>query len=290
MSKKKIHRAGSFNTVTSCISVSLVLVVLGIVVFLACIAQTVTRSTLENLSIQVLVDDSLSNKELLAMEKFLRQQTPVKITSYTSKAQATRDMADVLGEDAQTFIGSSPFPASFELHLKAEYANNDSLSRLLPKLQEHKGIMDVIYPSELVDNVNNNMQKVAIILLAIAALLCVISISLINNTMKFSAYAHRYSIHTMKLVGAKWNFIRGPFMRNAFWMGFASACIASIVLLGIMKVLMLWDANIQNLFTTNTLIVTFSSVFVIGILMTTICALVSVNRFLRLRGNKVFLQ
>ena len=288
---KKVRRVGSFNTVTSCISTSLVLIVLGVVVFLTCISQSITRSILENFSMDVLLDDTLPKTEIRNTEKFLREQKFVKSTTFTSKEQAAKDLAESMGENPEDFLGANPFPASFEVHVKAEYANNDSLARYLPAIQKRKGVTDVIYKSDLVENVHNNMKNLALILLCVAGLLCVISVSLINNTMKLSAYSHRYAIHTMKLVGARWRFIRWPFMRSAFWMGFFAATIASVVVLGGIQVLWYWEPDrMPEYLTPETLTITFGSIYLIGILMTTICAVASVNRFLRLRGNKVFLQ
>ena len=285
--RKRMRSAGGFSVVTSCLSTAMVLVMLGLVAFSLCTAENIRRSTLEEFTVQVLLDDSLTPRQTHDLQLFMSRQKPVRQVVYTSKEQATKMQAEVMGEDAGEFLGGSPYPASFELFLHADYANKDSLDRYLPAIQKHPGITEVIFPEDLIDLVNRNIRSFAIGLLCIAALLGLVSFSLINNTMRFSAYAKRHDIDTMKLIGAKWSFIRRPFIWEAFWIGLVAALLASTVLVAAGMALLKWDEAISVLFTPTTLIVTFSAIFLAAVAITTLCAFFSVNRFLRLRGNKV---
>ena len=268
----------------------MVLVLLGTVVFFVSVADNLGRTMKENFSVQVLLSDSINTRETRDMEKFLRAQVPVRSCSYTSKEKATQEQAEVLGSDPEEFLGNSPYPASFELLLKADYANNDSLRRYMPAVRERKYVTDVIYPQDLMDAVNKNLKTASFVLLGIALLLGIVSLTLINNTMRFSAYAHRYNIYTMKLIGARWGFIRRPYLWQAFWIGFVASALADGLLVAAMQALLTWDEGIRALLTPEALTLTLGIVPLVGISLTVLCAFFSINRFLRLRGNKIHLQ
>lgn len=268
----------------------MVLVLLGTVVFFVSVADNVGRTMKENFSIQVLLSDSISNKETQDMQKYLGKLKPVRTVSYTSKEQATKEQAEVLGSDPEEFLGNSPYPASFELLLRADYANNDSLKKYMKEVSERQYVTDVIYPQDLMDAVNRNLQTASAVLLGIAALLGLVSLTLINNTMRFSAYANRYTIYTMKLIGARWSFIRRPYLLQALWIGLVASILADGALLAAMHALVSWDEGIRDLLTPEVLALSLGTVPVVGITLTLICAFFSVNRFLRMRSNKLFLQ
>ncbi len=290
MKRKKRRGGGSFNTITSCISTTLVLILFGTVVFFVTMADNLSRSLRENFTVQVLLSDSTTNAEAYRLQGILRNQPYTRLVSYTSKEKATREQAEVLDTDPEEFLGYSPIPASFELHLKAEYANNDSLAKYTPELKKETRITDVIYPQDLMDTVNENIRRVSIVLLAVAVLLGFVSFALINNTMRMSVYARRFSIHTMKLVGAKWSFIRRPFMKRAFWIGFFSVLMADGVLFGGICSILEWDADTSSVITPLVVWTTLGSVAVCGLLLTMACAFFSVNRHLRMSGNKVYMH
>lgn len=289
MAKRK-RKAGGFSSFTACISTTMVLILFGTVVFFVSVADNLGRTMKENFGVQVLLSDSISNREAYDMQTFLRAQPPVRHVSYTSKAKATHEQAEVLGSDPEEFLGNSPYPASFELLLKADYANNDSLRKYMPAVRKQPFVTDVIYPQDLMDSVNRNLQTVSVVLLCIAILLSIVSLALISNTMRFATYADRYNIYTMKLIGARWNFIRRPYLMRALIIGVIASVLADGVLIGVMQALLSWDEGISTLLTPSVLIYTLGSVPLIGILLTVTCALFSVNRFLRLRGNKIHLQ
>jgi len=290
MAKKKKRGSGSFNTITACISTALVLILLGIVVFFVAVADNLGRTLRENFTVEVLLEDSIPNREAVALQRTLRTQPYVRRVSYTSKEQATREQAEALDTDPNEFLGYSPIPASFELHLKAEYADKDSLARYTPALKAHKYVTDVIYPQDLMEAVNDNIRRVSLVLLGIAILLAFVSFALINNTMRLSVYARRFTIHSMKLVGAKWSFIRKPFMARAFWIGMIASLVADGLLFSGMTALMEWDADINRLVTPLVMAVTLGGVLVSGLLLTLLCAYFSVNRHLRMSGNDVFMH
>ena len=287
---KKKRSSGGFNTLTSCISTTLVLLLLGTVVLFVCVADGLSRSVRENFTVQVLLDDSIPNRDGLALQTELRQQPYVRLVDYISKERATHEQAEALGTDPAEFLGYSPIPASFELHLKADYAHPDSLNKFMPSVKKNKYVTDVVYPADLMEAVNDNIRRVSMVLLAVAVLLAFVSFALINNTMRLSVYARRFTIHSMKLVGAKWSFIRRPFMRRAFWIGFVSALLADGLLYAGMHFMLEWDANIGLLITPLVMLITLGCVMAVGLLLTLLCAFFSVNKHLRMSGSDVFLH
>ena len=142
--------------------------------------------------------------------------------------------------------------------------------------------MDVDYPKELMESIHSNIRKISIILLAVALLLTFVSFVLINNTMRLSIYARRFSIRTMQLVGAKPSFIRRPFMSNAFWVGFISAMFACALLVFGIDSLVRFDPSMAKVVTWEIVAVTMGTVFGCGIILILLCAYFSVNKYLRM--------
>lgn len=267
----------------------MVLVLVGVVAFFASMADNLSRTLRENFTVEVLIDDSTTQAQAHQLQTYLRHQPYTRLTNYISKDKATQLHASAQGIDPEEFLGHSPIPASFEVHLRAEYANSDSLARFMPALRQQAVVTDVVYPEDLMDNVNRNIGKVSLALLAVAVLLAIVSLSLINNTMRMSVARRRHSIQTMKLVGARWGFIRRPFMRQAFWIGFFAVLLADGLLYAGIAALLQWDAGIAALITPLVVAITLGSVAVVGLALTLITAFFSVNKHLYMTREQAYL-
>lgn len=287
---KKYRSSGKINTLTACISTTMVLILLGTVTFFTTMADNLGRTTKESFSVQVLVSDSITPGQLDTMKRFMRSQKPVRELAFISKEEATKEMAAMDGFDSEEFLGYSPYPASFELQLKADYVNNDSLGKYIPAISQYPNVTEVIYSKDVVNGVDHVINTISSILLAIAVLLGIVSYALIRCTIYFSVYANRYTIYTMKLIGAKWSFIRRPYIMHAFGIGLVSSLLADGALLFGIHTLQRWDESITPLLTTDVLICTFSIVPLVGICLSVLCAFFCINHFLRLRGNKIYFQ
>ena len=193
-----------------------------------------------------------------------------------------------MGSDPSEFLGMNPFSATLELQLKSDYANHDSLKWISAELKKNPKISDVAYQVDLMDRVNRNLTKINILLLVIAALLTFISFSLINNTVRLSVYSRRFLIHTMKLVGASWGFIRRPFMRRGLAVGIVAAIIAIGVLGGCVYGLYYYEPNMINIITWVELAITAGAVLLFGIIITTVSSYISVNKFLRMSAGELY--
>lgn len=287
MRKKKSPRGGRLDSVTACISTTMVLILVGTVLFFAALADNLSRSLRENFTVEVLLNDSIDQQQAYQLQTLLKSQPYTRQVVYTSKEEATRQQVD-LGMD-NDFLGSSPIPASFEVHLKANYADTDSLQRYMPLLNKDARVSDVIYPGDLMKDVNRNIRKVSIILLIVAILLGFVSLALINNTLRMSVAKRRDAIQTMKLVGAKWSLIRRPFLTQAFYIGLISSILADLALWGAMLGLRSWDEDVSMLVTPTVMVLTLIGVPAVGISLTVICAYFSVNRHIGMRRDDSYL-
>lgn len=278
--------------ITTCISTTMVLVLLGVVVLMVTVGNNFSRQLREGLTVEVVLSDSIQHKQLLAVQSTLRQAPYSRHVAYISKEKGIANLNEAMGSDIGTFEGSSPIPAEFEVYMKAEYANLDSLQRYEKEMAKITGVTEVIYPKDEIQSLDRTIPPVGIALLAVAALLAMVSFSLINNTVRMNIYARRYSIHTMKLVGASWRFIRRPFMWQALRIGLVAAVLAGSLLGGTIYFLQFeagaGDIYVNQLITPEVWIATLGCIFVCGIGLTALCALFSVNHHLRMRGGDVF--
>ena len=289
--KKRKKDAGNrrgVQLVTLCISTAMVLVLLGLVVFSVQTSRNLSQWVKENLTVTVMLSDdvSVNGAKLLCRDLYHRPYS--RNIDYISKEQALKEQSEAMGSDPSEFLGVNPFPATLELQLHSDYANRDSLKWIARELQKNPKITDVAYQVDLMDSVNRNLTKVNLVLLALAVLLTFVSFSLINNTVRLSIYSRRFIIHTMKLVGASWGFIRKPFMKQALLVGVIAALIAIAVLGGCMYALYYYEPNIISIITWRELTITAVAVLLFGIIITAACSYISVNKFLRMSAGELY--
>lgn len=274
--------------VTLCISTALVLILLGMVVFSVLSARNLSAYVKENLTVTMMLGEDITDPEARQLCSELRKQSYISNLTYISKEQALKEQTAAMGTDPSEFIGMNPFVASIELQLKAEYANTDSLKWISKNIKADKRVTDVTYPQDLMDSVNHNLNKINLVLLVLAVLLTCVSFSLINNTVRLGMYARRFTIHTMKLVGASWGFIRRPFLRNAIGIGILAAVIADGVLASGVYALYSYEPGVMAVVTWQVMAITGGAVFLFGVLITLFCAFFSVNRFLRMKAGDLY--
>lgn len=286
--KKKCRRHGGLQVVTLCISTSLVLILLGIVVFSVLTARNLSSYVKENLTVTVMLSEEMTQPEAHNLCVKLKRRPYTSHTTYISPEQALKEHVKAMGSDPTEFLGGNPFVGSIEMQLNADYANSDSLKWIAKELKSNVKVTDVTYQKDLMDQVNDNLKKVSIVLLALAALLTFVSFSLVNNTVRLSVYARRFSIHTMKLVGASWGFIRWPFIRRALLIGLLAGIVADIVLAGCVYGLYTVEPGILVVADWMVMAITGSSVLLLGLLITSICSSFSVNKFLKMKAGDLY--
>ena len=274
--------------ITSSISTILVLLLLGMVVFFVLSANNLSTYVRENIGLTVLVSDDMKQPEALKFQRELNEKAYVKESQYISKEQALKEQTEAMGTDPAEFLGYNPFTASIEIKLNAVYANSDSIAWIEKEILENKKVMEVSYPQDLLDSVNRNLQKVSLFLLGLAALLTLISFALINNTIRLAIYAKRFLIHTMKLVGASWSFIRKPFLIRNLWIGVLAAVMADAVLMTMAYMLVKYEPQLVEIITAQTMLVVMLSVLAFGVLITWMCAYISINKYLRMKASTLY--
>lgn len=288
MKKGKRKRSLSgMQIFTSCISTALVLVLFGVVVFFVQVAHRLSDSVKEDLVVSVLLSDEAGQDAIQTYTREMQQKTYIKQLDYISKEQALKEHIEEMGTDPEEFLGSNPFSPSLEVHLKADYANSDSLSWITRDIKSQPIVLNVVYQKDLIDSLNQNLQKVSLVLLILAALLTFVSFGLINSTVKMSLYANRFLIHTMKLVGARWSFIRRPFLARSFWIGLISAILANGVLIAGIHLFVHYDPVLENIITLHMVAIMGGAVLLAGILLTLTCSYFSVNKFLKMKAGEL---
>jgi cell division transport system permease protein len=285
--EKAGHRQG-VQLVTLCISTAMVLVLLGLVVFSVLTSRNLSEWVKENLTVTVVLHDEVTTGDAKQFRNDLIHRPFVKSIDYISREQALKEQSEAMGSDPSEFLGMNPFPATLELHLQSDYANADSLAWISDELRKNERVTDVAYQVDLMDSVNRNLAKLNILLLVLAVLLTFISFSLINNTVRLSVYSRRFLIHTMKLVGASWGFIRRPFMQQGLLVGIIAAVIAIAVLGGCVYALYYYEPGVLLVITWRELVITALAVLVFGLVITLTCSYISVNRFLRMPPGELY--
>jgi cell division transport system permease protein len=290
MSKKKrtTRRRNGLQVVTLCISTTMVLILLGLVVFSVLTAHNLSNYVKEHLTVTVMLGDTVSTNDAHRLCRELYHRPYAHNIDYVSKEQALKDQTEAMGSDPSEFLGMNPFVATLELQLNSDYANRDSLAWIAAELRKNPKVSDVAYQEDLMDKVNKNLQKVSLVLLVLALLLTFISYSLVNNTVRLRVYSQRFLIHTMKLVGASWGFIRRPFMYTGLTVGFVAALLACIVLGAGVWSLYQYEPNLTSIITWQVLAVTGIAVLLFGLVITSLCSYISVNRFLRMRAQELY--
>ena len=266
----------------------MVLILLGMVVLTICTGRNLSSYVKENLTVTVILSPNVSDQEAQALCKKVKSLSHISDINFVSREQALKEGTKELGADPSEFAGENPFTASIELRLHADYANNDSIKHIAEQLKRFHGVADIDYRQDLIDSVNNTLRKIGLVLLVLAALLTIVSFSLINNTIRLSIYSRRFSIHTMKLVGASWGFIRFPFIKGAIGQGLLSAFIALMVLGSGMYGLYCYEPDMTIVIDWQVLAITSASVLLSGVLITTFCAWLSVNKFLRMKAGDLY--
>ena len=287
MVKQKKKRKIDLLFITACISTSLVLLLIGIVTLLLLTANDLSRHLKQEMTVEVILKESISDTQLSSLRRSIDAAPYCTVCSYISKEDALKDMTKAMGTDPSQFLEYNPFYASLNIRVEADYACNDSLKLIEKKIAAQEGVREVTWQKDLLDIINSNIRKVAALLLVLAMILSLVSFTLINNTIKLTIYAQRFVLYSMKLVGAKWSFIRKPFISRNLWIGFTSAVLTCIIIWYGLKIGLKYEPWLVMLAEPRIIIPVFAVVMLIGLLITGVCALHSVNRFLRMKSGEL---
>lgn len=278
----------NIQTLSVYISTTLVLLLLGIMGILFVSGQSVSKKIKENFNMTVIIDNKVNEQAILELKKEIEQKDYVLSCKYTSKEDALNEAKESLGADPMELLGENPYEAELEINLKQEFSDLEQMAVIEKELLKNTEVTEVIYHKGHIDTVNRNINKVALMLLVLLVLLTVISWSLISNLVRLSIYSKRFLLHTMKLVGATWGFIRRPFLLHNMWIGFIAGIIANSILGFAIYMIQQRSPEVAMLLPTNGLAIIGAAVIAFGITICTLCAFLSVNRFLRMRNNDLY--
>lgn len=288
--KRREHRSSGsgMQNFTAGVSILMVLLVLGLVVFFGLTARNLSVYVRENIGFSILLSDEMREGDIVKMQRQLNQEPYVKQSEYISKKQALKEQTEAMGTDPAEFLGYNPFKPSIEVKLNNRYANSDSIALIVKTLKKNKYVQEVTYPKDLMDAVNKNIRGISLFLLALAAVLTFISFALINNIIRLTVYSKRFLIHTMKLTGASWGFIRRPFVHRSVVMGVIAALFADAMLwIGAQRLLQ-WEPELSAVVTAEVMLLVSLAVLLAGIVLTWLCALFSVGRYLRMKACEMY--
>lgn len=286
---RKTGKRSGLQAITLCISTALVLILLGLVVLTTLAGRNISAHVRENLVVTLMLEHDMTDSEGNQMCNAVKKSSYIRSINFISKDRALKEATKEMGADPSEFTeGLNPFSPSIEITLNSEYANNDSLRWIAKELKRYPKVTEISYQKDLVEAVNRNLAKIGLAMLTLAVLLTFVSFSLINNTVRLGIYARRFSIHTMKLVGASWGFIRRPFVSRAVVIGLVASLFAIAALGGMSYAMVCYEPDIVTIVSWQDLAITALAVVVFGIVITSICANISVNKFLKMKAGDLY--
>jgi cell division transport system permease protein len=274
--------------VTSVVSMTLVLLMLGLLALIILQARQLSNYVRENIGFRVYMKENSKEADIMRLQKMLDAEPFVKSTKYVPPDEAARELTKELGEDFIGFLGYNPLPPSIDLRINAEWARIDSLERIEKHILKDGNVKEVFYQKSLVELINRNIRMISIVLLGLSALLMTIAVVLIHNTIRLSVYSRRFLIRTMKLVGATRSFIRRPFLWRGVVQGLWGAILAILLLSGLLYILKGQLPEVSSLYNLEIFATLFGFVIVMGVIISWLSTWVAVRRYLRMTEDDLY--
>jgi cell division transport system permease protein len=274
--------------VTTVVSMTLVLLMLGLLALILLQARQLSNYVRENIGFRVYMKENSKEADIMRLQKMLDAEPFVKSTKYVPPDEAARELTKELGEDFIGFLGYNPLPPSIDLRINADWARIDSLERIEKRILKDGNVKEVFYQKSLVELINRNIRMISIVLLGLSALLMTIAVVLIHNTIRLSVYSRRFLIRTMKLVGATQSFIRRPFIWRGVVQGLWGAILAFLLLMGILYVLKGQLPEVSSLYNLEIFATLFGFVIIMGVIISWLSTWVAVRRYLRMTEDDLY--
>ncbi|WP_297099193.1 ABC transporter permease [uncultured Draconibacterium sp.] len=290
MSKKpKKFKKRFFNSwITSLTSITLVLILLGMLSFILINSKKLSDYVREKIGFTLVLADDLRESEIIRLQKILSAGEFVKSVNYIDKESAANELTKELGEDFQGFLGYNPLFASLDIKLNAAYTHTDSLQVLEQKFLEYPQVTEVYYQKNLVTLINENVRKISLALLILSGLLTFIFFGLINNTIRLLIYSQRFTINTMQMVGASKGFIRKPFLIKSLFLGALGGILANTILIGSIYIYKQELYGLINFADLQTIMLIGGIVFLLGFSISFLSTWLALGKFLRMKFDELF--
>ena len=286
--EKHTQRKLRTSSASTVISISLVLFMLGILGLVLINAQRLSNYVKENIGFTVMLKEDVKEIDVLQFQKTLDASDWVKTSQYVSKEEAATTLQQDLGEDFLQFLGFNPLSSSLDVRLHAAHTSTEQLTALEQELKQHHLVKDVVFQKDLVEAINQNVKKMSLLLLGFCALLFIIAIALINNTIRLSVYSKRFLIRTMKLVGATNGFIRKPFIYSGITQGIFGALIGILLLMTALLGIQQEMPELLVLQDLPTVGVILGAMLAFGILMSLLATNIAVGKYLRMNEDDLY--
>ena len=274
--------------VSTVISISLVLLLVGVASILLLNARTVSDYFKENLQVSVLMKQDVTEEQALAYQSTLADIPGVKAMTFISREQGIEEMANMLGRDFLDVFSTAPVPVSIDVNLEAAYVSTDSLEVVRKALAASPLVDEVVYQTSLVEALNANLEKIGLVLGVLILLLLFISFVLIGNMVRLNVFSRRFTIHTMQLVGATRGFIRAPFIGQSALQGLFAALVAIALLVGGLFILRREFVQLFEIFQLRTLLITMGIVVVSGVVICVVSTWIVVGRLVRYDRDQLY--
>jgi len=274
--------------VSTVISIALVLLMTGLLGLILVHAKNLSRYVKENIVLNVIVNDNVSEGDVLTLQKDLEKDPYVLRSEYVSKELAAKNLKEDLGEDFVEYLGHNPLLPSVDIYLKEQYANSDSIQTFIDKVGKNSRIKEVVYQESLIDMVNKNIRIISIVILAFTAILLIIAVALINNTIRLAIYSQRFLIKSMQLIGATKNFIRRPYIMYGIAHGLFGSLIAILLLVITLHFAQKQIPELVILRNWYEFAVIFVFVIALGILIAAASTYFAVTKYLRAKSASLY--
>lgn len=270
------------------LSIFLVLFLLGALGLFVINSKKITNDFKENIPMTVFFDNDANDSIISAFDTEMKNAKFIKEYAFVHKDSAAKNNVDIVGKDFMEFLGFNPLQNSFDIHLKGDYVNADSIKKIERNIRKNEMVSEIIYDKELVDMVNENVTKITFWILIISGILTVVAMLLINSSLRLSVYSHRFTIKTMQMVGATKSFIRKPFIWTSIKLGLIGSALAIIGLIGVVIYVdgLFPSLGIAKDYTSIGIVIL--GVLVVGIIITSISTYFATQRFLNLKTDDLY--
>lgn len=274
--------------VSTVISIALVLLMTGLLGLILVHAKNLSKYVKENIVLNVIVNDNVNEGDVLAMQKDLEKDPYVLRTEYISKELAAKNLKEDLGEDFVEYLGHNPLLPSIDVYLKEQYANTDSIQTFIQKSAKNSRVKEIVFQESLIDMVNKNIRIIGMVVLAFTVVLLIISVALINNTIRLAIYSQRFLIKSMQLIGATKNFIRKPYLLYGVFHGLLGAMIAILLLIFTLQFAQKQIPDLVFLRNWYEFGAIFLIVVVLGIVISGVSTYFAVTKYLRAKSHSLY--
>ena len=273
---------------SSVVSISLVLLLVGVASMLLVNTRSVSDYFKENVQVAVIMEQEVKDAEAAEYQSVIDSMRFVRATDLVTRARGEKEMAELLGSDFLNVFESSPIPVSINVTLDASYVSEDSLKVVEKEIMRHPAVEEVVYQKSLVEALNSSLGRISLVLAVFIALMLFVSFVLINNTMRLNVFARRFTVHTMKLVGATRAFIRGPFIVRAAFLGLFSSVIALLMLVALLFFVRSEFSQLFEIFTLLRLLAVMGVVVSSGLVICITSTYFVVNKLVSLDKDELY--